>query len=340
MRKIQSLIIVALVFALAVPAFAHKGRDKDRDDKPAKFRGKEKRLEISPELSASLSVLRDANVQWAKDNVVPTLQVWKNKFDSSIEAQDLATLNELRSRASALRTQQKELKKKVKDARWLGDKDAAHKHQDDLRDLRDDFRALADELDPMIEKYSNLLVAMRDEAAPQVQAWRSAHKQRQAEWCKSAYAIAQTENDRRFISRMEEHKGYGKHSPFAEKNGRRLVVRFLLWDGVSLPEEEHDDLPVVGQTPKASASSIAVPKAFPNPADAQTNISFAVDNTSTVKITLYDAAGNVVSIPVNRSYDKGEHTVEIPTQSLPSGNYRYSVEIQGATRTGTLQIVH
>ncbi len=340
MQRIRTLIVFAVMMALAIPAFAHKDHDQKRGKKHGKKDGNEQ-VNISPELAASLKEMRASQRQWAQDNMVPTLLVWKQQFDNNIEPADLATLNGLRSKAAEFRKQRQTLMAKAMGARAIGDKETAKQYKDALRDLRDDQHDIMDELRPLITKYSDILVAMHEEARPTLQSWRETRTQRWADWCKTASSTASTDNDKQFISRIEDRTQHGHEHGGKREHGKHAVVRFLLWDGVSNPEDEHEAEGQAFNKPGESPStSLGLQKAFPNPADAQASVVFTTPAASAVTITLYDAAGNVVSVPVHSTFAEGQHTVDIPTQSLPSGSYRYSVEVNGTTQTGTLQVVH
>ena len=107
MRTIKTILFFALSLALAIPATAHK-------------RHHHKMPDISPALASSLREMHAANKQWAQKHIVPTLLEWKQRFDSRLAAEDLAALNDLRTRAAELRAQKKELRDRIAAARKSG----------------------------------------------------------------------------------------------------------------------------------------------------------------------------------------------------------------------------
>lgn len=67
-------------------------------------------------------------------------------------------------------------------------------------------------------------------------------------------------------------------------------------------------------------------KNYPNPFNAETNISYVLKNSSHVKITVYDRLGREVAVLVDGSQTEGEHTVSFNASNLPSGIYFYRLK--------------
>lgn len=67
---------------------------------------------------------------------------------------------------------------------------------------------------------------------------------------------------------------------------------------------------------------------YPNPFNPSTNISFAVEQTGNVTITLYDVTGKQVALLVNGMYEAGTHslTVNAADYNLGSGIYFYKMQ--------------
>jgi len=60
---------------------------------------------------------------------------------------------------------------------------------------------------------------------------------------------------------------------------------------------------------------------FPNPAQDNFNISFDLDKTSDVGVSLYNAIGKRVQYLSNTTYLSGQNNIQMNTSTLPSGVY-------------------
>lgn len=65
---------------------------------------------------------------------------------------------------------------------------------------------------------------------------------------------------------------------------------------------------------------------YPNPFNPSTVINYQLPKASNVKLSIYDALGQSVSILVNESQSAGKHQVEWNASSFPSGVYFYRIE--------------
>lgn len=65
---------------------------------------------------------------------------------------------------------------------------------------------------------------------------------------------------------------------------------------------------------------------FPNPFNPSTEIKFAVPSKAVVKISVYDAIGNLVETLVNREFEPGNHKISFNGRNHTSGIYFYKLE--------------
>jgi hypothetical protein len=78
---------------------------------------------------------------------------------------------------------------------------------------------------------------------------------------------------------------------------------------------------------------------YPNPATANTTISFSIAKKNKVSVTVYDVLGNVVtSLSQSNDFEKGNNTISLNTSNLASGIYYISLDINGAKETKKLII--
>jgi len=89
-----------------------------------------------------------------------------------------------------------------------------------------------------------------------------------------------------------------------------------------------------------NADDLAI-TSYPNPFSAQTNISFNLNEQSTVNLSIYDNTGRLVSNLINGQLPAGNHSAtwngaENSGRKVQNGLYIFKMEINGQTRTGKI----
>jgi hypothetical protein len=344
MKTIRTLVLCAAILACTAPTFAQPFPDGlPPGHKPPHEHATWQKP--SPALANSLREFHLSAREWTKTNVFPTLLEWKKQIDAQLEPADLATLNELRAKASDLRRRGRELFDEVREARKSGDKEARKQYKEQVRALHSERRELADAVRPLIKKYKEQLKALREQARPARISWKETRDKQWHDWFTEASKLAQTETDREFMDRLERRHDHKRHDGKDHGHKYHMAVRFLLWDGAV----EDFDMPGFGEaapfgregTPgEVMNSGLDLGPSFPNPADAHTSLTFTLPEAGTATITLYNSMGTVATTPAKQYYEAGEHTIDIITRELPSGVYRYSIEVNGKQQSGSLQVVH
>jgi hypothetical protein len=74
------------------------------------------------------------------------------------------------------------------------------------------------------------------------------------------------------------------------------------------------------------ATDFALSQNYPNPFNPTTTIRFSIPSSSNVRITIYNALGNLVHLLVNGHYAPGQYTATWDASSLPSGVYFYRLQ--------------
>ncbi len=87
---------------------------------------------------------------------------------------------------------------------------------------------------------------------------------------------------------------------------------------------------------RVSADGVA---AYPNPFDRQTEITFSLDQSSEVRLAVYDVRGREVAQLTEGTYQAGSHTVTFDGTDLPSGVYVWRLEAGDEVQTGRLALV-
>ncbi|MBN2790776.1 MAG: peptidylprolyl isomerase [Candidatus Delongbacteria bacterium] len=78
---------------------------------------------------------------------------------------------------------------------------------------------------------------------------------------------------------------------------------------------------------------------YPNPFNPVTEITFSIDKTQDVKLSVYNLSGQLVSDLVNRKLDKGLHKIKFNANELNSGIYFYKLECDGISETKKMLLV-
>jgi uncharacterized protein (DUF1501 family) len=89
----------------------------------------------------------------------------------------------------------------------------------------------------------------------------------------------------------------------------------------------------------AALHGVVLEQSTPNPARESTTIPFAIPRASRVAIDLRDADGRLVRRIVDRTLDAGAHRLGVDLAGLPSGNYLYTLAVDGYRVSRWLSVV-
>ena len=78
---------------------------------------------------------------------------------------------------------------------------------------------------------------------------------------------------------------------------------------------------------------------YPNPFNPSTEISFSLDRSQVVKLSVYNLSGQLVSNLVNKQMNKGIHKVNFNASELNSGIYFYMLECEGFSETNKMLLI-
>jgi hypothetical protein len=93
--------------------------------------------------------------------------------------------------------------------------------------------------------------------------------------------------------------------------------------------EEVDEFPV----------SVELRQNYPNPFNPTTTISFYMPEEANVKLSVFNIVGQPVSVLIQESKSKGEHTLEWDASDMPSGIYIYQLEVGAKIMTRKMTLV-
>ncbi len=101
----------------------------------------------------------------------------------------------------------------------------------------------------------------------------------------------------------------------------------------SIWRDHHNDYGGTGNLKTDSFSVVSKIMNFPNPVDESTTFSFNLKEDAKVKINIYDMSGKLVKTPYNSSLSIGNNSITTDLSNLESGNYLYSIEVNGVKST-------
>ncbi len=81
---------------------------------------------------------------------------------------------------------------------------------------------------------------------------------------------------------------------------------------------------------------------YPNPFYGEATLNYNIPENGNVKLTLYNAIGELVNELVNESQMSGKHAVEFSPKSMPAGMYTFKLEFEGQniSKCLVLKLVH
>jgi len=86
-------------------------------------------------------------------------------------------------------------------------------------------------------------------------------------------------------------------------------------------------------------STIVLERAYPNPFNPVTNITFGIENDGLVSVKVFDVTGREIADLANGVYSAGYHIVEWDASNSPSGMYFLKAEFSGITETQKLMLL-
>ena len=95
---------------------------------------------------------------------------------------------------------------------------------------------------------------------------------------------------------------------------------------------------VDSKTP-ATVSTFALEQNYPNPFNPTTNITYSLDTSSQVTLTVYNLVGAQVATLVNDVQAAGQHVATFDASNLTSGVYFYTLSADGQTLTNKMMLM-
>lgn len=87
--------------------------------------------------------------------------------------------------------------------------------------------------------------------------------------------------------------------------------------------------PVFTEPGDETPMSISLNQNYPNPFNPTTTITYSLDRSTEVALTVYDVTGRLITTLVDGNKSRGEHTVHFDASQYPSGMYIYQLNAGG-----------
>lgn len=227
---------------------------------------------------------------YTRDNVMPAMREQRLKLDAFLTKEEKKTIEEIREQFKADRKAMHAKREQFKQQKENGTFDH-EKAKADMKPLRDKHKANVEKLQAIAQKHEAQMKALREEINPKIETWKT-----DIEKIATKYV---SEEELKMVKQ------------YAGKAWRMRAVAFLL-----LPTEKPS---------KQERKNEDITKIYPNPAQEKQQISVKMKEAGTLRIELYDRKGDKLQTIFEGNKPEGEHTFDVNTSALPTGNYTYQI---------------
>ncbi len=192
---------------------------------------------LTPEMQTAFSQLHERVTAMMQTTVLPQLRQWKSDFESQMSAEDLHTLQNLRTRAAEVARTRGDLVRELRQARKDGVKPS-----EDFADRRDamitEWKDIRDGLRTLAATYHDQLKMIGENALPTMEQWHQSAEELYDTWA--------TENKEVLAnSPIPVNSGFMRRiiapSLAMWTNHCGMVERFLLWDGGDITRQQQTE---------------------------------------------------------------------------------------------------
>ena len=283
------------------------------------------------------SEARAALKQLHQEKIYPVKKAAHDKFLAGLTEGDLAFLEQKRAEGKALRQERKALRQEAKALKDGGSSrmEIREAMQEKMGPVKEKMKAFMQSMKPFMEKHEALIKGSLQEMKAQRPTWKA---EKQAILDK--YLTAEQKE------RMEAHKArraarMERRPESVEGKGDRRkmmhAVKFVLWDG-EMKKECKNGKDCTSATGNAKSdnnlgsleNTVSTLTNYPNPAISQTTIIFDLGaTTKQVVLTITNAQGKQMWKRAYAKLDAGEHKVDVNLKNFASGQYFYTLEVNG-----------
>lgn len=316
--KIAAFAVLAIVFGFTIPVAANNQRKELMKDLREDIRG------------------------YSEKKIHPEMLEWKSILDKSMSKEDLARLDELRAKASAVREEMKKNKAGIieegRGQDWDKD-DFKDKMKDETKEYRGELKEIIIQLKPLAEKYSDVLKSIGEKAKPRKEEWENGILQIVNNW-KNEHKeeIEKIKNNKNFDA-DEFRKTAGLNKLGFDGDKKKSAVMFMLWDGKKPMNGADDDKNLnksIREKPNGDNDGL---RSYPNPFNEKTTIYFNLGRQENINLSVFDESGNKIAELFDGELAKGEHSFVFSTKSyknLAAGTLTYKLTTSSETKTGKM----
>lgn len=321
----------------------------------------------------NLAKLHEAMTKFREETVKPQFLAWKSLIDENISAEDLAKLDALRERNAELMKKHREFMLKVKRQIAAGEDVDRDRVREEMKRFRDAKMAIMKQVREIHANNSEFLARFREQVKETHEQWAKEREAIFERWCAEYPELCEQMKDRRHkrgdISedkRRDGKKGEGKNGEgrrggkgmhggekgncmnpdfnfgecgnFAGKGNMQggQLGNIFLFNG-EFPEVEAVESGSLAGMMELDNSEIML-KNSPNPVNGSTMISFTLQNSSRVELTVSDFLGATVATVFEGNLNAGSHEFEFdPAKyNLSSGTYMYKIWTDTGFKSGKM----
>lgn len=253
---------------------------------------------------------RHAFREWFTTTVLPTLKQWHSEYDASLSAADLATLQKLRERVKAANDEFRSQAKSLRSS-----SEATSKKKEALRELKDRrkqvLKDVAVQAKPIAMRSSETLESIARANATTIAQWREHVKEQLGKASKHAYMFA--------------------------PDSKKAALRFILWDGTSLPDKQQRDRSYNSGGAQGADVKNRNLTIIPNPCSVVARVQITDVQAQNVLIQVVDANGTVVATHQAMVNDGNVYST-IPLENIASGHYTVRAATPSECRSAQLLV--
>ncbi|WP_167855068.1 T9SS type A sorting domain-containing protein [Hymenobacter wooponensis] len=247
-------------------------------------------------------------VAYVQQNVLPVVRQQRQKLEPQLSTSDKAQLAIYRTQLQELRQRGKALRQSFRPAGApQGTRpELTDTQKQQLQQLRNDQKALLQEVGKLAQKYEGDIAKLAQEVQPQREKWTADLKN----------LIAQNTTPEQ-QERRKHVGGKMRHNNPTAQYFRPAM--FLL---------------MKTNTPAATEARGAGSTVYPNPVTPTSQLEYEVKKAGPVTVDLLDSMGNMVRTVAQEAHkEKGTYTLPVNLSDLTNGTYYFKITTKGAAET-------
>lgn len=285
--------------------------------------------------------LREEIKSYTEKNILPEMQQWKALLDNSMTKEDLAKLNELRAKASAIKEEMKKDKLALIEDRKDGEFDRDElkdKMKDETQEYKAELKEIMVQLKPIAEKYTDILKNIGEKAKPKRDEWENGILIIVNNWKNEHKEELENMKGKRNIDTEAFKRSTGLNKLGFDGDKKKKAAMFMLWDGKK-PFGEDGGIGINKSIKTVPREGTAGLRSFPNPFNEKTTIYFNLKKQENVNLSVFDDTGNKIAVLFDGELAKGEHSFIFNSKvykNLAAGTYTYKLTTGTETKTGKM----